>query len=107
MSTYLDKLERREQSLVAKYELQLGRLQSDDTTPPPTVRRTKFGRGTAGGAVGGDALRPLEAMKVQQLRQKKERLSFAIERLQLQAGQKQRELRKSMAAQPQVIDEDF
>jgi DASH complex subunit SPC19 len=38
-------------------------------------------------------------MKLQQLKLKKERLSYAVGRLELQAGQKQRQLRKSMAAQ--------
>ena len=36
---------------------------------------------------------------MQQLRQKKERLSYAVERLELQASQRQRQLRKSMAFQ--------
>jgi DASH complex subunit SPC19 len=37
-------------------------------------------------------------MRLQQLRLKKERLAYAVGRLELQAGQKQRQLRKSMAA---------
>ena len=41
----------------------------------------------------------LEEVKMQQLRQKKERLSYAVSRLELQAGQRERQLRKSMAAQ--------
>jgi DASH complex subunit SPC19 len=50
----------------------------------------------------------LEVMRMKQLRQKKERLSFAIDRLQLQASQRERQLRKSMAAQPPVDDDvDF
>jgi DASH complex subunit SPC19 len=44
-----------------------------------------------------------EQMKMKQLRQKKERLSFAIDRLQLQAQQRERQLRKSMAV-PQDIE---
>lgn len=40
-----------------------------------------------------------EALRMKQLRQKKERLSFAVERLTLQAQQKERQLRMSMAAQ--------
>lgn len=50
------------------------------------------------GAVAG-AGAPLEELKRKQMRQKKERLSYAVERLTLQAQQKERELRKSMAAQ--------
>ena len=56
---------------------------------------------------GATSLTGLEAIKMQQLRQKKERLSFAIGRLQLQAQQRERQLRKSMAA-PQILEEmDF
>lgn len=39
----------------------------------------------------------LEEVKMQQLRQKKERLSYAVGRLEMQAGQRERQLRKSMA----------
>ena len=38
-----------------------------------------------------------EALRMKQLRQKKERLSFAVERLTLQAQQRERQLRMSMA----------
>lgn len=48
---------------------------------------------TAGG------LSSLEQLKMSQLRQKKERLSYAVGRLELQAGQRERQLRKSMAFQ--------
>lgn len=44
-----------------------------------------------------------EQLKMKQLRQKRERLSFSIDRLQLQAGQRERQLRKSMAV-PQDIE---
>ncbi|EMC98147.1 hypothetical protein BAUCODRAFT_66207 [Baudoinia panamericana UAMH 10762] len=96
VETYLDKLERREQSLIAKAELQEGRLS-----------RTSAGANRASGAKapaaatpnGADALSAAEELRLQQLRQKKERLSYAVSRLELQAGQRQRQLRKSMAAQ--------
>ena len=39
----------------------------------------------------------MEEVKMQQLKQKKERLSYAVGRLELQAGQRERQLRKSMA----------
>lgn len=52
---------------------------------------------------GGNNLTGLDIMKMKQLRQKKERLVFAIERLQLQAGQRERQLRKSMAV-PQNLE---
>jgi DASH complex subunit SPC19 len=44
-------------------------------------------------------LSSLEQLKISQLRQKKERLSYAVGRLELQAGQRERQLRKSMAFQ--------
>lgn len=87
VETYLDKLERREKSLIAKAELQEGRL----TQPSRPSQGSKSpARGTGGGS-------NLEELKMQQLRQKKERLSYAVGRLELQASQRQRQLRKSMA----------
>lgn len=40
-----------------------------------------------------------EALRLKQLRGKKERLGYAVERLVLQAQQKERQLRNSVAAQ--------
>lgn len=40
-----------------------------------------------------------EALRVKQMRRKKERLSYAVERLTLQAQQRERQLRMSVAAQ--------
>jgi len=103
VSTYLDKLERREQSLVAKFELQQGRLDSQRHTPTSSRPGSRAAaRGKSIGA-GGAGLGMVEQMKMKQLRQKKERLSFAIDRLQLQAQQRERQLRKSMAV-PQDIE---
>ncbi|KAK4495436.1 hypothetical protein PRZ48_013767 [Zasmidium cellare] len=86
VETYLDKLERREKSLIAKAELQEGRLAQPS-------RASQGGKSPARNAGGGG----LEELKMQQLRQKKERLSYAVGRLELQASQRQRQLRKSMA----------
>jgi DASH complex subunit SPC19 len=47
-----------------------------------------------GGADAGD----VKALKLKALRQKKERLGYAVERLQLQSQQRQRQLRMSVAA---------
>ncbi|KAF2229115.1 DASH complex, subunit Spc19 [Viridothelium virens] len=94
VSNYLDKLERREQSLIAKSELQRGRLSHGEDTArrksstSGTVPRSTTAQGTS-----------LDDVKVMQMRQKKERLSYAVSRLELQAQQKERQLRKSMAAQ--------
>ena len=60
-------------------------------------RKPQSVRGAASSSSG--ALNKMEELKVQQLRQKKERLSYAVSRLELQAGQRERQLRKSMAAQ--------
>ncbi|GIZ38450.1 hypothetical protein CKM354_000186700 [Cercospora kikuchii] len=91
VETYLDKLERREKSLMAKAELQEGRLAQPSRASSGSKSPAR--RPTAGG------LGNMEEMKMQQLRQKKERLSYAVGRLELQASQRQRQLRKSMAAQ--------
>ncbi|KAK8155275.1 DASH complex subunit Spc19 [Phyllosticta citrichinensis] len=113
VANYLDKLERREQSLIAKYELNQGRLSSDEAGggsgrksagPSRSASRAgeRRGEGKAGAAraraADGGGLAPLEELKVKQLRQKKERLSYAVDRLTLQAQQRERQLRMSMAA---------
>lgn len=49
------------------------------------------------GVTNGDGSR--ETLRLKQLRGKKERLSYAVERLVLQAQQKERQLRMSVAAQ--------
>ena len=45
----------------------------------------------------GDGSR--EALRLKQMRAKKERLEYAVERLALEARQRERQLRKSVAAQ--------
>lgn len=47
----------------------------------------------------------LQEMKYKQLRAKKQRLSYAVETLELQAKQRERQLRMSMAAPQQFNDE--
>lgn len=93
VETYLDKLERKEKSLIAKADLQEGRLSQPG--------RSSYGARPvpSNNASSGVGLTAAEETKMQQLRQKKERLSYAVSRLELQAGQRQRQLRKSMAAQ--------
>jgi DASH complex subunit SPC19 len=87
---------RREQSLQAKAELQEGRL----SNPNQGGRQSSVSRQSATGAsAGAGGLSSLEQLKISQLRQKKERLSYAVGRLELQAGQRERQLRKSMAFQ--------
>ncbi|KAI9857692.1 MAG: hypothetical protein M1813_008113 [Trichoglossum hirsutum] len=95
VDAYLSKLERREQSLIAKCELQEGRLSQQGRTSA-SVRPSKGTSGKGGRTTlfsGGNA----DRLRV--LRQKKERLGYAVDRLNLQSQQKERQLRMSMAAQ--------
>ncbi|KAF2773878.1 DASH complex, subunit Spc19 [Teratosphaeria nubilosa] len=93
VETYLDKLERREQSLIAKAELQEGRLSRS------SLGHRNSNAGGNASRSGGAGLTQLDEMKFQQMKAKKGRLSFAISRLELEAGQRERQLRKSMAFQ--------
>ncbi|KAI4192401.1 MAG: hypothetical protein LQ350_008659 [Teloschistes chrysophthalmus] len=94
VETHLDRLERREQNLIARCELLEGRLSMSEEDAEAFGKR-------AGGrkriAAEGDGSR--EALRLKQLRAKKERLGYAVERLGLQAQQKERQLRLSVAAQ--------
>ncbi|KAL8637273.1 MAG: hypothetical protein Q9228_005441 [Teloschistes exilis] len=94
VETHLDRLERREQNLIARCELLEGRLSMSGEDAEAFGKR-------AGGrksiAAEGDGSR--EALRLKQLRAKKERLGYAVERLGLQAQQKERQLRLSVAAQ--------
>ncbi|GAM87113.1 hypothetical protein ANO11243_051340 [Dothideomycetidae sp. 11243] len=94
VNTYLDALARREQSLAAKAELQEGRLSRASGS---LQKPGNSGVGSSSGT--GEALSGLQEVKAQQLRQKKERLSYAVGRLEMQASQRERQLRKSMAFQ--------
>ena len=93
---HLDRLERREQSLIAKAELQEGRLSRTARSSYGDVRPSRAG--TVGRDAQGES-KGVDEAKMQQVRLKKERLSYAVSRLELQAGQRERQLRKSMAAQ--------
>jgi DASH complex subunit SPC19 len=97
VETHLDKLDRREQALMAKCELQEGRLVA--ATERGSSKQPVNGKASGTGIVSG--------AKMAQVQQKKERLSYAIDRLQLQAQQRERQLRKSLAAAPVLEDEDL
>ncbi|PLN80709.1 putative mitotic spindle biogenesis protein Spc19 [Aspergillus taichungensis] len=94
-SNHVEKLSRREQGLRAKCELQEGRLNSNDTHQPSSRDRpsssNRQGRTSATSAA--------KAAELRRLIQKKERLQYAVERLELQTTQRERQLRKSMAFQ--------
>ena len=98
VESHLDRLSRREQALIARSELLEGRIGEG--------RASGMGaRGSGGvnvnvnGNGGGDGGTSREALRLKQLRGKKERLGYAVERLVLQAQQKERLLRNSVAAQ--------
>ncbi|PYI07258.1 putative mitotic spindle biogenesis protein Spc19 [Aspergillus sclerotiicarbonarius CBS 121057] len=91
-SNHVEKLSRREQGLRAKCELQEGRLYSNESRQPSRLRSAY---GDRQGASGNAA----KAAELRRLVQKKERLQYAVERLELQSTQRERQLRKSMAFQ--------
>ncbi|GFF77555.1 mitotic spindle biogenesis protein Spc19, putative [Aspergillus lentulus] len=94
-SNHVEKLSRREQALKAKCELQEGRLHSNDSHQSSSrglgAMRDRH-RQDAGSAVA-------KAAEYRRLVQKKERLKYTVERLELQSQQRERQLRKSMAFQ--------
>ncbi|KAL1656887.1 DASH complex subunit spc19 [Didymella pomorum] len=100
VENYLDKLERREQSLIAKCDLNDGRLGRDSTggSASRPASRVAAGRSNARAASAQQELR------FKQLKARRDRLSYAVETLELQAKQRERQLRMSMAA-PQQFDD--
>ncbi|KAF2438773.1 DASH complex, subunit Spc19 [Karstenula rhodostoma CBS 690.94] len=102
VQNHLDKLERREQSLIAKCDLNDGRLGTQDGNAESAF--TPKNRGSAG--ANGKPISAVQEMKYKQLRAKKQRLSYAVETLELQAKQRERQLRMSMAAPQQFEVED-
>ncbi|GKZ83282.1 hypothetical protein AnigIFM56816_008373 [Aspergillus niger] len=92
-SNHVEKLSRREQGLRAKCELQEGRMYSNESRQPSRLRSAFGDRLQSAGASGKAA----KAAELKRLMQKKERLQYAVERLELQSTQRERQLRKSMA----------
>ncbi len=92
-------MERREQSLIARSELLEGRIGEGRASiggAGDKLKRVGVGNGIGNGRGGGFSK---EALRLKQLRRKKEALEYAVERLNLQAQQRQRQLRMSVAAQ--------
>ncbi|KZM20478.1 attachment of spindle microtubules to kinetochore [Ascochyta rabiei] len=102
VENYLDKLERREQSLIAKCDLNDGRLGRDSTGGPGSSSRPASR--AAAGRSSARAVTAQQELKYKQLKARKDRLSYAVETLELQAKQRERQLRMSMAA-PQQFDD--
>ncbi|KAJ5209057.1 DASH complex subunit Spc19 [Penicillium cf. viridicatum] len=104
-SNHVEKLARREQGLKAKCDLQEGRLSSMPEGGRSSATRSQpqgsslRGRLAGSGAASSGNAAASKAAELRRLVQKKERLKFAVDRLELQSTQKQRQLRKSMAAQ--------
>ncbi|KAJ5944008.1 hypothetical protein N7516_004176 [Penicillium verrucosum] len=103
-SNHVEKLARREQGLKAKCDLQEGRLSSTPEGRSSATRSQPQGSSLRGhlagsGAASSGNAAASKAAELRRLVQKKERLKFAVDRLELQSTQKQRQLRKSMAAQ--------
>lgn len=95
VESHLDKLARREQALIARSELLEGRI-GEGRASMGGARGSGAGERSSVG-INGDGSR--EALRLKQLRGKKERLGYAVERLVLQAQQRERQLRMSVAAQ--------
>lgn len=92
MESLLDRLERREQALIARCSLLEGRLSHGEDGGELGDRNNNNNSYNA-----GEEAR--EALRLKQVKQKKERLAYVVERLQMQAQQKKRQLRMSIAAQ--------
>jgi DASH complex subunit SPC19 len=105
VSNHLDKLERREQSLIAKCDLNDGRLGRESTGASAFRPTSKPSERKVGGKENVKAMNALQDMKYKQLRAKKDRLSYAVETLEMQAKQRERQLRMSMAAPQRLYDE--
>lgn len=100
VENYLDKLERREQSLIAKCDLNDGRLGRDGTSSAGARPNSSAAQRSAGKAMSAQ-----QELRFKQLKQRKDRLSYAVETLELQAKQRERQLRMSMAAPQQFYDD--
>ncbi|KAJ5684259.1 uncharacterized protein N7477_000604 [Penicillium maclennaniae] len=96
-SNHVDKLSRREESLKAKCDLQEGRLSSNSENK--TSAKSNAMRARSAGLSSSAASTASKVAELRRLVQKKERLKYAVDRLELQSTQRQRQLRKSMAAQ--------
>jgi DASH complex subunit SPC19 len=87
---------RREESLRARSELLEGRLENDKRRKSNDFEGTQAPRRQMSG-LGAKEGNDSKALELKRLRQKKERLQYAVGRLELQSKQRERELRKSMA----------
>ncbi|EPS30466.1 hypothetical protein POX_b02526 [Penicillium oxalicum] len=102
-SNHVEKLARREQSLKAQCDLQEGRLSSKSESKYSAARSHAQGGGAArsrlapSGSTASSSNTATRALELRRLVQKKERLKYVVDRLELQSRQRERQLRKSMA----------
>ena len=85
--TYVNQLARKEESLKARHELLEGRLayhQSSSARPAASIR-------SASNASRPSIMGDTKSLQMKRLQQKKDQLQFAIERLELQGKQKERD----------------
>ncbi|RFU25509.1 hypothetical protein B7463_g10839, partial [Scytalidium lignicola] len=99
VETYLSKLERRQGSMIARSELLEGRLSQSGERGESLKKQRSLERLVKTTPMRGGGEQAERALKLKALRQKKERLGYAVERLTLQSQQRQRQLRMSVAAQ--------
>ncbi|KAE9372712.1 DASH complex, subunit Spc19 [Stipitochalara longipes BDJ] len=97
---YIAKLERKQNNLVARSELLEGRLEGGEGKGGGVRRQRSLERLVRRAGTPNSLGREQEerALRLKSLKQKKERLGYAVERLTLQSQQRQRQLRMSVAA---------
>ncbi|QKX56533.1 uncharacterized protein TRUGW13939_03638 [Talaromyces rugulosus] len=98
-SNHVERLARREDSLKAKCELQEGRMSDKQRSSAANRAGSASAVRPDPSASSSTSDASAKAIQLRRLVQKKERLKYAVDRLELQNRQKERELRKSMAVQ--------
>lgn len=104
VESVVERRERRVEWLRARWALvegRLGREVQGRLSSAKTAARPSGGAGGLGKSKWAEDVGIVGGAKAQRMRQKKERLSYAVDRLQMQANQRQRQLRLSMAQQEQ------
>ena len=91
---HVNQLSRKEESLRARSELLEGRLNSSRRNSSYSGNAQPLRSQKSTTSIG---LSDAKLLEMKRLQQKKERLQYAIDRLELQSKQRERELRKSMA----------
>ncbi|KAI6350222.1 hypothetical protein MCOR25_010587 [Pyricularia grisea] len=93
---HLDRQARRIETLKARAELQAGRLSSSSSRPAgedEAAARRKASGSRAGSAAGRRKLQGGAALRAKMVTQRKEALQYAVDRLEMEVAQKEKELR--------------